>query len=166
MTFTRSAQSSELEKEINKLLILQGEEISETLTLFPITKRLNEFPSSGLLTLQEASSLDDFKVMETGDVSKVKIKNKTGQDVLLLNGEIIEGAKQNRTLNDSTLLSGRGEFMMDVSCVEQNRWSSTYGKFNYSNDLHNFRAKGNKMFHVNESKINSGRKHSNQSEVW
>ena len=44
--------------------------------------------------------------METGDVSRVKIKNKSGQDVLLLNGEIIEGAKQNRTLNDSTLLSG------------------------------------------------------------
>ena len=56
--------------------------------------------------------------------------------------------------------------MMDVSCVEQNRWSSTYGKFNYSDDLHNFRAKGNKMFYVNESKINTGRKRSNQSEVW
>ena len=69
---------------------------------------------------------------------------------------------QNRTLNDSTLLSGHGEFMMDVSCVEQNRWSSTYGKFNYSDDLHNFRAKGNKMFYVNESKINTGRKHSNR----
>ena len=78
----------------------------------------------------------------------------------MLNGEIFEGAKQNRTLNDSTLLPGHGKFMMDVSCVEQNRWSSTYGKFNYSDDLHNFRAKGNKMFYVNESKINTGRKRS------
>ena len=166
MTYQRNAYTSELEKEFKLLSILEGVEISETLTLFPITKDLGHLYISNLLTLEEASSLKEFKIAETGDVNKVKIINKSGQDVLLLNGEIFEGAKQNRTLNDSTLLPGQGEFMMDVSCVEQNRWSSTYGKFNYSNDLHNFRAKGNKMFYVNESKINTGRKRSNQSEVW
>ncbi len=166
MTYQRSALSNELEKEFKQLSTLDAVEISETLALFPIIKEQNHSPLSGLLTLEEASSLEEFKVAETGDVNKVKIINKSGFDVLLLNGEIFEGAKQNRTLNDSTLIPGHGEFMMDVSCVEQNRWSSTYGKFNYSDDLHNFRAKGNKMFYVNESKINTGRKHSNQSEVW
>ena len=166
MTYQRDTQPSEIEKEFNQLFIQEGVEISETLTLFPITKRPDHFSFSSLLTLEEASLLDEFKVAETGHVNKVKIINSSGYDVLLLNGEIFEGAKQNRTLNDSTLLPGHGKFMMDVSCVEQNRWSSTYGKFNYSDDLHNFRAKGNKMFYVNESKINTGRKRSNQSEVW
>ncbi len=166
MTYQRNTKSSELEREFNQLFIQEGVEISEALTIFPITKKSDHFPLNNLLTLEEASSLDKFKVVETGDVNKVKIINKSGYDVLLLNGEIFEGAKQNRTLNDSTLLPGHGKFMMDVSCVEQNRWSSTYGNFNYSDDLHNFRAKGNKMFYVNESKINTGRKQSNQSEVW
>ena len=76
MTYQRNAYTSELEKEFKLLSILEGVDISETLTLFPITRDLGHPYISNLLTLEEASSLNEFKIAETGDVNKVKIINK------------------------------------------------------------------------------------------
>ena len=51
MTYQRNVHSNELEKEFNRLSILEAVEISETLTLFPIIKEPNHSSLNGLLTL-------------------------------------------------------------------------------------------------------------------
>ena len=148
----------------NGLYFGEKEQISDTLSVIPL---ITNSPSEAeLLTLSEAYRDRLVEIEETGKVNRVTIRNLSNKALLLTNGDILEGAKQNRTLNDSTLLPSNGQFDIDVSCVEQNRWSANYGEFTPSNDHHNFIAKGNKMNEVNRSKLETGTKHANQSNIW
>ena len=140
-----------IEEALNNLSFGEKEQISETLSIIPLI--INIPLEKDLLTLSEAYGDSLVEIEETGKVNRVTIKNLSNKALLLTNGDILEGAKQNRTLNDSTLLPAKGSFDIDVSCVEQNRWSAHYGEFTPSKDHHNFMAKGNKMNEVNRSKL-------------
>jgi len=153
-----------VEKSLDGLYFGEKEQISDTLSVIPLIT--NNPSEAELLTLSEAYRDRLVEIEETGKVNRVTIRNLSNKALLLTNGEILEGAKQNRTLNDSTLLPSNGQFDIDVSCVEQNRWSANYGEFTPSNDHHNFIAKGNKMNEVNRSKLETGTKHANQSNIW
>jgi hypothetical protein len=59
-----------------------------------------------------------------GSVPHVRATNRGEQAVLVLFGEELRGAKQNRIANASFLLAPRTETVIDVSCVEQGRWST------------------------------------------
>lgn len=77
------------------------------------------------ITLTEA--LKEKKVSfhecnESGIVGALQVKVATEQPVLVLEGELLIGGKQNRTVN-LTLLLPPGEHRIGVSCVEQGRWS-------------------------------------------
>lgn len=78
------------------------------------------------LLLEEALETGKFQVKEvseSGTVSELKVINKLDREVLLLEGDILVGAKQNRTVN-TTIIVGRGkELIIPVSCVEEGRWS-------------------------------------------
>ena len=89
-----------------------------------------------LLSAQEASidflTLDEALVREVliiteltegGSVPDLKVHNKSDQKVLLLDGEELVGAKQNRVLNVTILVAPQSETIIPVSCVEQGRWS-------------------------------------------
>ena len=62
------------------------------------------------------------EVSESGSVNTVLITNMTGQPVLILDGEEISGAKQNRMVNATILVASGVETAVPVSCVEQGRW--------------------------------------------
>ena len=160
----KNSNSYLIEEALNNLSFGEKEHISETLSIIPLI--INIPYEKDLLTLSEAYGDSLVEIEETGKVNRVTIKNLSNKALLLTNGDILEGAKQNRTLNDSTLLPANGSFDIDVSCVEQNRWSAHYGEFTPSKDHHNFMAKGNKMNEVNRSKLETGTKHANQSNIW
>lgn len=70
--------------------------------------------ASGALTISEVS--------ETGTVSRLAARNEGAGGVLLLDGEELVGAKQNRILNVTVLVAARSSAVLPVSCVEQGRW--------------------------------------------
>jgi hypothetical protein len=78
------------------------------------------------LTLTEALQQCVAAVTELGaggQVPNVKVTNTSRLYLLLVEGEELIGAKQNRTLNTSILLTGNSETVVPVSCTEAGRWS-------------------------------------------
>ena len=55
-------------------------------------------------------------------IDRVKIYNNSFYDLLLLSGDIIIGAKQNRMIMDNTIIKSKNNLEVPVSCVEKNRW--------------------------------------------
>ncbi|HME96267.1 MAG TPA: DUF6569 family protein [Methylomirabilota bacterium] len=75
------------------------------------------------LTLDESGERSRVtEVSEAGTVAFLKVANDADQPLLLLDGEELIGAKQNRILNTTVLVAAHTEVTIPVSCVEQGRW--------------------------------------------
>ena len=121
------------------------------------------------ITLKEALDSKHISIREvsdSGEVSNLKVINNSGLIVLLLDGEELVGAKQNRILNSSILLKKQSETVIPVSCTEEGRWSYESEGLNDSDVVmaHNIRKK--KMSSVSHSLKDSNEYHSDQGEIW
>src|SRR5712664_1305047 len=75
------------------------------------------------LTLEEAGDRARVtEVSEAGSVPFLQVANGADRPLLLLDGEELLGAKQNRILNTTVLVAAHTEVTIPVSCVEQGRW--------------------------------------------
>jgi hypothetical protein len=75
--------------------------------------------SFGYRTLGEALGTWDIAVTEgsaDGSVPELLVVNRANQPVLLIDGEELAGAKQNRMLNTSILIKEVSETQIPVSC--------------------------------------------------
>ncbi len=63
------------------------------------------------------------EISEAGVVHEVDLVNDSNQPVLILDGEELIGAKQNRISNFTVLAHPQRTTRVPVSCVEQGRWS-------------------------------------------
>ena len=106
------------------------------------------------------------EISEGGSVPNLKLFNESEFSVLILDGEELEGAKQNRVLNTSLLVLGKSELIVPVSCTEQGRWSHISPEFGDSKKVLFKKARVNKMERVSESLKVGGGYQSNQGEIW
>ena len=106
------------------------------------------------------------EISENGSVPELKLFNMTESYILLLDGEELEGAKQNRVLNTTILVYPKSELKVPVSCTEQGRWNRVSAAFHDSEKIMFSRARGNKMSSVHQSLKYGQGYQSNQSEVW
>jgi hypothetical protein len=123
----------------------------------------------GYLTLKEAldqNLIDITELDESGVVPELKVKNYAEVPVLLLDGEELLGAKQNRIVNTSILLKEHHETIIPVSCVEQGRWSDNSKNFKYSDRIASYQLRNVKSASVKKSVENLGRYSSDQRAVW
>jgi len=91
-----------------------------------------------LLTLSEALATGKFKITEISEgasVNVLEVHNKTGKYVVLLAGEIIRGAKQDRIISYDTVVPPVGVYYVDVFCVEAGRWYETSSEFSYKEEI-------------------------------
>ena len=70
------------------------------------------------------SNAKQFQVseVEQASVASLQVNNQADQDLLLLEGMILEGGWQHRALTQSVMIPGRSNAQIPVVCVEQNRW--------------------------------------------
>ena len=106
------------------------------------------------------------EISENGSVPELKLFNMSESYILLLDGEELEGAKQNRVLNTTLLVPPKSELKVPVSCTEQGRWNRVSAAFQHSGKFLFRRARGNKMSSVHQSLKYGQGYQSNQSEVW
>ncbi|MFH1976137.1 MAG: DUF6569 family protein [Pseudomonadota bacterium] len=121
------------------------------------------------LTMKEAiesSLLTVTEVSEGGHVPELKVINRSDKPVLLIDGEELIGAKQNRVLNTTILLKENSETVIPVSCTEHGRWSYKSGQFEESAYMMSANLRNIKNVSVSRSLNNSRRFSSDQGAVW
>jgi hypothetical protein len=134
------------------------------------------FPLLGLdagpapyLTLGEALAshwLTVTEVSQGGSVPELKVISQSERPILLLDGEELIGAKQNRVLNTTILLREKAETKIPVSCVEQGRWSYASAEFAASDVVMSLKSRACKARSVSASLAADAQFKSDQGEVW
>jgi hypothetical protein len=137
------------------------------ITIFPLICPVNGSPE--YRTLGEAiqdRTLTVTEVSQSGSVPNLLVVNRGDTPVLLLDGEELLGAKQNRVLNSSILLKEHSETIIPVSCTEQGRWAYASDGFVGSDSVMAHLARARKSRSVSESLAGAGHFGSDQGEVW
>lgn len=121
------------------------------------------------ITLKEAMGkelLEITEVNDSGAVPLLKVSNIANVPVLILDGEELMGAKQNRVVNTTILLRENFDTIIPVSCVEQGRWSYSSKNFQDSDRLASYKVRNIKSASVKRSVEASGTYNSDQGAVW
>lgn len=162
-----------MEHSVNNLI--ENVKISEPMQY----KNLSVFPVSYLpeskydyISLDNAISKNYVKIGEideSGNVNTLIVKNTSYFNVLLLDGEELIGAKQNRVLNTTILIEKQSNTVIPVSCVERGRWSYQSKEFRTSDRIMSSNIKAKKMEDVHYN-LNINPENplfsSNQRRVW
>jgi len=130
---------------------------------------LGESTGPDYLLMEEALSSQCAKVDEVsleGSVNQLLFRNGCDKSVLLLDGEEIQGAKQNRVLNITILVPARTDLKIPVSCVEAGRWHNQGREFAPSRQMHFAEGRAAKMSQVSESMRHSSSRQADQGDVW
>lgn len=97
----------------------------KNLSVFPVYRDIGAAAVKDvkLITLTEAIKKNIVDVIDIGEVSKLKIHNKSKDTkILIVEGEVVRGGAQDRVVNVTLILNEKSETVIPVSCVEQNRW--------------------------------------------
>ena len=138
------------------------------LSVVPLIVRVPPAPPR-YITLDEALARGDFEVTETseaGHVPELHVFNAGDHPVLLLDGEELIGAKQNRIVNLTILVPGRMRLPIPVTCVEAGRWRRRSRGFAASGNAQYSRARAHKVAQVSQSLAETGEARSNQHWLW
>jgi hypothetical protein len=148
-------------------LTLGEAQVFRNLALFPLLGDDESGP--GYVLLDEALERQFVRVTEVstqGSVPELALENSSPESVLLVDGDELVGAKQNRVLNLSILVAGGKRVIIPVSCVEQGRWQYRSPDFQAAKRALFARARARKAQSVSEAMRVLGQRRANQSQVW
>jgi len=137
------------------------------LTMYPLLQ--SEESAPGYLTLDEALAAglaSVTEVSESGSVPELLVKNGAAKPVLILDGEELVGAKQNRIVNLTILVAARQTLHIPVSCVEAGRWARRSREFAAAGRAHYATGRARKLEQVSCAMRAFGTREADQSYVW
>ena len=156
-----------LVQELMNQVKLGAKQVHDNMTLFCL---LSATPATAdFVSLDEALKRHGLKISEVskgGSVPELQVTNPSEHKVLLLDGEEVVGAKQNRALNTTVLLAPISKTSIPVSCVERGRWHYSSKHFESRSRTMNANLRKSKSMSVNQNLGRTGRFDSDQSEVW
>lgn len=101
------------------------------ITVFPLFGLMDEsLPYLPLSTALKQGLLKIAEKSDAGVVPEVEVNNGADVPVLLLDGEELAGAKQNRVVSSTVLLAPGSHTSISVNCSERGRWN--YSTRNFS----------------------------------
>ena len=148
-----------------------GPEVTlDNLTMVPL---LDERPAGAsipnYIVLDDALAhgyVDITEVSEAGSVPDLRVINKGPHPVLIVDGEELVGARQNRVVNLTILVPAMSELTIPVSCVEAGRWRWRSKTFAAAPRTQYATGRAKKMASVTACMRDAGVRRSNQAEVW
>ena len=149
--------------------VLVGLETSfNRLSVVPLISRVPP-AAPPYVTLDEALAGGNFEVTEiseAGRVPELHVLNRSNRPVLMLDGEELVGAKQNRIVNLTILVPAKTNLPIPVTCVEAGRWRHRSRGFTSSGNAHHAHARARKMAQVSHSLAQTGEARSDQQWIW
>jgi hypothetical protein len=137
------------------------------LTLFPlISKKPYKRNYTILHEAVRAKTASVREVSEGGSVPELLLENQGDEPVLILDGEELLGAKQNRTANVTILAPAGKTIPIPVTCVEAGRWGYRSREFTPSAQMHFREGRMRKMSDVSASLREHGTRSADQGAVW
>ena len=106
------------------------------------------------------------EVSESGSVPELLFRNKGSKPVLVVDGQELLGAKQNRIVNISIMVPAKTDLKIPVSCVEAGRWDRAGTSFRSASRTHFANGRARKTREVNFSLKSSGTRTADQGRVW
>ena len=88
--------------------------------------------SKPVIEISRALEIDLAEITEIDEVGSVQdllVKNRSDKYLLIYEGTLLKGAKQNRVVNATLLLPPLSSFVIPASCVEQGRWRHASPRF-------------------------------------
>jgi ADP-ribosyl-[dinitrogen reductase] hydrolase len=137
------------------------------LTVFPLLAADSRAPAYDMFGF--ACDAGGFRLTEVsagGVVGRLRAENERDRPVLLLDGEEVTGAKQNRIINLTILVPAHTTLDIPVSCVEQGRWNLKSQAFSAAERTMFSRGRARKMRNVTASLRTRGSAEADQRDVW
>ena len=145
-----------------------GEPVSHGLLhLFPLQGDTHAEQDISLLEgAIQAGTLHIEELHEAGSVPELRVVNEGALRVLILEGDKLIGAKQNRVVNSSVLVAAGSDLTLPVSYIERGRWSYRSRAFSPGTGSHHLALRRLETRSVHDS-LWRGRGHrSYQGAVW
>jgi len=139
------------------------------LQMIPLFAPRAAYPERDYLLFEEAAAQSLAQVTEvspSGSVPELRVVNDADLPVLLLDGEELIGAKQNRVLNLTVLVAARSTTSIPVSCVEAGRWHMESATFRAAPHAQPSGSRASRAASVSASMRSEGSRRSDQQSVW
>jgi len=139
----------------------------EGLTVYPLLRPTAPEPFYD--TLSEAirgGTLHISEVSESGSVPELRVVNDGARPVLIIDGEELVGAKQNRIVNLTVLVPQLATITLPVTCVEAGRWSHVSREFMSAERAYHASGRRSKLGQVSMSMRAHNVAMADQSAVW
>jgi hypothetical protein len=139
------------------------------LTLTPILASEDPLLSIECISLENALAAGTTRITEIsaeGHVPELLVRNAGTKPVLILDGEELVGAKQNRTVNLTILVAPQSEIVIPVSCIEAGRWSYSRPAFAAAGRVLNHKIRSRKAEDVTRNLKARRVRFSNQRAIW
>jgi hypothetical protein len=113
-----------------------------------------------------SGGLEISEVSEHGSVPELKVVNRRPNPVLIIDGEELVGAKQNRVVNLTILVPAASELTIPVSCVEAGRWRARSKTFAAAPRAQYATGRAKRMSQVTACMRDASGYRSDQADVW
>ena len=143
--------------------------VFRNLTLFPLTRRNISSHELDYCLLEDGIAHGKVRVREVdsdGSIPELRLDNGEELPVLILDGEELVGAKQNRVLNLTILAPAKQTISIPVSCVEAGRWKMASSDLRPTDHVMYSFGRGDRIAQVTESMRSNGTRSANQGAVW
>jgi len=151
---------------------LRGLQIAEpqcfrNMSAYPLLQR--DAKPADYLTLGEALAKGMARITElsqSGSVPELLLDNQGAVNILVLDGEELIGAKQNRIANLTVLAAAHAKTVLPVSCVEQGRWNYESDEFSAAPRAQFSRGRAQKTAALSSNLRSAGSYAADQGGVW
>lgn len=157
-----------LQEEFSRVEIGRALEF-RNLTLFPLLRRSVTPADLDYLLLEDGIAHGKVRITELhggGSIPELHLENSAELPILLLDGEELVGAKQNRILNLTILAPAKNTTVIPVSCVEAGRWSMLSPDLKTVDHVMYSSGRAQCLSDVTESIRSNRSRFSDQGRVW